>query len=636
MHFRNTFPTIFLAALFCFSLPAVAARQSADVSTKLNASALQPGHPAAIAIVVDVHPTLHLQSHTPLDDSLIKFEIKPDPNPQIDFHDPIYPTPEINNYAALGKLSVYTGHVIFYLPFTVKPDAPPGLITITGRLTLQACNEGTCFPPEHPTFTVQTSIVPADQTVTSTNADTFAGLTTTSATQPIEPTTEPIAASAEVSTASGGTTVSLFGHSIDLQNHSVGMAALVAFLAGIIFNVVPCVLPVLPVKAVGFYEASQHNRARTILLGLVFSLGLVAIFAGLGMVVLLSKSIFGKQFTWGQWFSYPAFVWGMAIFLACLGFGMMGAFSVNLPTSIYGLDFRHDTLVGNFLWGSLTALLSTPCTAPLFPPVLVFALTLPRFEGFFLVTFVGCGMASPYLILSAFPELARRFPRTGAFSELFKQMMGFLLLGSASFFAGLELFGQPNQWWVVFAVTVWACLYMVIRAAQISKTPASLYIATGLAVAIGGGALRLTLGLTDVLAANSASMASVPAVNWVPYTPDALADARKNHQIVLIDFTADWCLNCKYIETTVYRDPTAIDVLHKLNVLTLRADLTNSDAIGWQLHEQLGANGIPFTAIYLPDAAQPVGLSSIYTTPTLLNVLNSSSANTSSVSDAAK
>ena len=114
---------------------------------------------------------------------------------------------------------------------------------------------------------------------------------------------------------------------------------------------VPCVLPVLPLKAIGFYEASQHNRTRTLLLGFAFSCGLVAVFAVLGLVILLSKSLFGSQIQWGQQFSHPWFVWGVAVVLALLGLGMFGAFSVNLPTSVYGMDFRHDTISGNVMWG---------------------------------------------------------------------------------------------------------------------------------------------------------------------------------------------------------------------------------------------------------------------------------------------
>jgi thiol:disulfide interchange protein len=616
---------VFLFLGFFHTASLLAARISADVSPALNFAALHPGQSALIALVIQVHPGLHVQSHEPLDPTLIKFELAPDPSSLADFQQPIYPAGSIETYAALGKLSVYTGRVIVYLPLAVKTDAPLGTATFSGRLTLQACNESSCFPPEHPKFSVETSIVPASEAVAPANADLFGAVPTT------QPTAQPTAAAVPI--GNGATTFSLFGHTIDLSQHSVVLAALIAFLAGIIFNVVPCVLPVLPVKAIGFYEASQHSRARSLLLGVVFSLGLIAIFAALGMVVLLSKTIFGSQVTWGQQFSHPWFVWSVAIVLGALGFGMLGAFSARLPTSIYGLDFRHDTLSGNFLWGALTAVLSTPCTAPLFPPVLAFALTLPTILGFFLVTMVGCGMASPYLVLSAFPELARRFPRTGAFADLVKQMMGFLMLGSAAFFAGLELVGQPNQWWIVFAVVMWGCLYMVVRSTQITKSSSTLCVVTGIAVAIGSGALVLTLSLTDSLAANS--MAQTQWVQWQPYTADALSAARASNKIVMVDFTANWCLNCKYVESTVFHDSRTVDAIKKLGVVTLKADLTNDDAPGWQLLNELKSNGIPYTAVYLPNAPQPVGLASIYTTETLLGILNSGTTGNVSAASAA-
>jgi thiol:disulfide interchange protein DsbD len=597
-----------LAILLLLPISTVqAARVSADVSAVLNVSALKPGEPAMIAVVISVHPGLHVQSHQPLDPNLIAFELTADDNPQIDFGPPIYPPAQLEEYAALGRLSVYTDKVIVYLPLTLKAGSAAGLVTISGQLTLQACNETSCFPPEHPRFSVTTAIASPGEAVTPINTESFASIPTTqpASTQPPAPPTP------AMTITTGQTTVSLLGYSVDLSREGGLVAGLVAFLAGIIFNLVPCVLPVLPVKAIGFYEASQHSRARSLLLGLTFSLGLIAVFAALGMAVMLSKSLFHSQITWGQQFSNPWFAWALAIVLAALGFGMMGAFSVRLPTSVYGLDFRHDTLIGNFLWGGLTAVLSTPCTAPLFPPVLIFASTLPRIEGFLLVTLVGCGMASPYLLLSAFPELARRFPRTGAAADLVKQMMGFLLLGSAAFFIGQQLVGEPNQWWVVFAVAVWACLYLVIRSAQLFKSVTALYFTTALAVAIGSGSLMLTLRLT-----------APDQVHWQPYTPQSLTDARAAGKTVLIDFTANWCLNCKYVDTTVYHDPRALDALQRLNVVTMKADLSKSDAVGWQLRNSLGNDGIPYTAIYLPNARQPVGLASIYTTDTLLNVLN--------------
>ncbi|HTW93784.1 MAG TPA: thioredoxin family protein, partial [Tepidisphaeraceae bacterium] len=270
--------------------------------------------------------------------------------------------------------------------------------------------------------------------------------------------------------------------------------------------------------------------------------------------------------------------------------------------------------------GALTAILSTPCTAPLFPEVLYASLRVPKAEGMFLVVMVGVGMASPYLLLSAFPELARRFPRTGPAGELVKQMMGFLLIGTAAFFAGLEMVGQPNQWWICFAVVVWACLYLVIRTAQIARAAGALCVVTGLAVALTGFSLVLTLRLTDALVGRGAGTGM--SVDWIPYSTATFDQYRDENRIVLVDFTADWCLNCKFVEASVYHDPRAIEAIRQYRIVTIRADLTNHDEPGYQLYDRLNIDGIPYTAIYFPGQANPVGLASIYTTDKLLDVID--------------
>jgi thiol:disulfide interchange protein DsbD len=112
---------------------------------------------------------------------------------------------------------------------------------------------------------------------------------------------------------------------------------------------------------------------------------------------------------------------------------------------------------------------------------------------------------------------------------------------------------------------------------------------------------------------------------WQPFTPESFATARKSDQIVLVEFTASWCLNCKYIEQTVYHDPQTLEELRKHNVITLKADLTDYSAPGWALLNELGGTGIPFTAIYPATGDKPLTLESIYTTDTLLKTVNHAS-----------
>jgi thiol:disulfide interchange protein DsbD len=431
-----------------------------------------------------------------------------------------------------------------------------------------------------------------------TNAELFAkmdpALLKTSATTIPPPVEKPEVAKSETAAVDGDAPTSLAG--------AIG----VALLAGLIFNVMPCVLPVLPLKALGFYEASHHDRGRTFLFGLSFSIGMTAVFAVLALVLLLSKSVFGRQVNWGQLFSYSWFIWTIAIILAAIAFSMLKGAAIQLPTGIYGLNFRHDTLVGNFLWGGLTAILSTPCTAFFFPALLIYAFAQPLIIGFSVITLVGVGMALPYLLLSGFPELARKFPRTGPFAEIFKQMMGFLMLVVAGLFFGMALLRDPNQYWMAYAVLVIASVYLIVRTRQLLPSTRATVTAVVVAVMLSGGGFA------------GAKMLTRPLRGFEYFSNDSFTRARESGDIVLVKFTAAWCLNCKAIEQTVFQNDATIDALQDRHVRLLKADLTSDDAEGWALLNQLGGNGIPFTAVYPPKSDKPFTLSSIYTTETIL------------------
>ncbi len=598
---RLFFLALILVGLI-FTTANAAPAPTATFSETASSNPLHAGQREVIAIVIDVPEGLHAQSHTPLEKGLIALSVSIDPQPGISVGPAIYPEGKIENYPLLGKVSVYTGRVIVYVPIDIAADAR-GPITLNGGVLFQLCDDKQCFiPPRKPLpFTIETSIALQGSFKSALDEPIFAGFDRKLLAAPIglpdvEPTTRAAAVAPPADTGSVPTSL-------------IGAVAL-ALLVGVIFNVMPCVLPVLPLKAVGFYEAAQHDRGKTITFGLLFSAGMISIFTALAIAVVASKSLFGRQIQWGEQFAHPGFVWPMAAILAFLGVSMLGVFAFKLPTGIYGFNFRHDTLIGNFLWGGLTAVLATPCTAPLFPPLLAYAIAQPPVSGFITMVAVGVGMALPYLILSAFPQLARKFPRTGPFAELFKQMMGFLLLGTAAWFVGIRLCRDPNQWWLVFGVVVIASAFLIFRTRQILPTPRAISIAVMLALLFTATGLGTTLRLT-----------SVP-FGWHDYTVESAAEARKSGQIVLVEFTASWCLNCKYIEQTVYQNPRVRAELQKRNVITLKADMTDYTSAARPLLEELGGTGIPFTAIYPADGDKPLTLESIYTADTLIATLD--------------
>ena len=543
------------------------------------------------AILLEVKEGYHAQSHMPLDPNLIPFEVKLNDAPGLSFGEVQYPEPKVEDYPALGKLSVYTGRVIVRIPVTVKPDAKPGPVEITGKLRYQICDDKVCYPPESPTFSIKTQIVAAGADVKPNEPELFKDVKQTADVQPARDSASP-AAPAEPIQVSG--------------KNSAAFQFLTAFLVGILFNVVPCVLPVLPLKAVGFYEASHHSRLKSFSFGAAFSLGLITTFAVFGILI-FGYSWIGfhdRPFDWGQLFTKWWFTLGIVVILLGMAAGTFGAFNVGVPRGLYSISPRHDTYWGNFLFGILTALLSTPCTFGMFVGLLAWAITQPPTVGVLILVTVGAGMAFPYLVLSALPEIARRFPRTGPWAELVKQMMGFLLLLAAVYFArpfiGRVIHGEAF-WWLPFAVVAIAAIYLVIRTFEFSHRPLPRLVGVVLAVVLVGGSLKAVLRLTE------------RPYEWQPFTQATLDKARSSGKVVLVEFTADWCGNCQYVEARVLHSQEIVDAVRRHDVVMLKADVTRDDAPARPLLEQLNpAGSIPLTVIYSPNIRGAIELTGIY------------------------
>jgi len=615
IHTMHRPPAWAISPLLIFVACAIAGAQPAPharvIDAALSFTALQPGQQAVAAVELEIDDGFHAQSHTPSDPTYIQFTIKPDPNSALTLYDPIYPPGQVETYGDLGTLNVYTGRIILFIPFEVKKDAAVGPMTLTGTLRYQCCDSHACYPPARTKFTISTQIVPIGQKIETQKPDLFQTLDPkvfshlAPATQPstTQPTTAPTSSS-----GAGPAGVTIFGFT--LADNSYGLWFLAAFVAGIIFNAVPCVLPVLPLKAIGFYEASQHSRGRSIVFGAFFSAGLIASFGVLALLVVVYHKL-----AWGQLYSSVWFNAALCIILLVMAVGTFGFFTVNLPPAVYSVTPRHDTLLGNFLFGILTAILSTPCTFGLFVLVLTWASRQPAVVGVALVMTVGVGMASPYFLLSAFPEAARRFPRTGPWAELVKQMMAFLLLGSAIYFARRflqQITGPDGFWWTLFAMIVIAGGYLVVRAFALSPRSRPRLIATSIAALMIVPSLAFT------------RYAINQPYEWKPYTPEALAEARKSDRVVLVEFTATWCSTCQYLETFVLHDKSVVAAVKQRDVEMLKADLTADDAPGWPLLKQLNpVAAIPFTALYSPASDQPTHLTGIYSADDLRNAINS-------------
>lgn len=582
------------------------AGEPASVQAVLSTKSLQPGQEGLIAVELDIKKGYHAQSHHK--PTSYATEIRMTAPGPVKPGDAVYPVGHLQDYPGLGKINVYTGKVVLYVPFKVSDDARPGETKIAGEIEYQVCDDaGQCLLPETKPFAITAPIVAKGAPVEANQPELFKDY---EALKKATPWTQPAggapgqvqAPPANLSTPRGA-------------NWGAAYALVIAFAAGLLFNVMPCVLPVLPLKAIGFYEVAQHNRGRSVALGAVFALGVVLFFFILSVPIFILK-----QLTWGEQFSNPYVVWFIVVLLVIFAAGMFGAFTVNLPTGVYAFTPRHDTYSGNILFGLFTALLATPCTAPMLPPLMAWASLQPAVIAVSAMVMVGVGMAAPYFILSAFPNLARKMPRTGPWSELVKHMMGFLLLMAAAYFGGGQLIKGTGFWWVVVAVTAVACIYLVGRTIQFSKSAGGLAVATILAVAIFGGVSFQAAKANGLLSA--AAGAGGGKASWIDYDPVKFEQARRENKLVLVKFTANWCATCQMVESAVFGDPETWQRLNEAGVVTFKADMTHSNPEARKLLVQLNpAGGIPVTALYSPKWKEPLVLESLYTKPSLLEGL---------------
>jgi thiol:disulfide interchange protein DsbD len=584
---RNRPLTILLTILLAIAAvahPATAAPH-ARVAATLVPTQPAVGTPAELDITLNIDPGFHVQSHTPADPNYIPLVVTLTPNPAIQADSPIYPPGQDSVDPLLGKLNVYVDQATIRIPITLSAGS---VQNIAGTVRYQACDSRACYPPVKLPFEVAlTAATTAPTTAPAMTASTAPATASTSAPPPPK----------------------IFGR--ELTSNAYFLAFFAAFIVGIVFNVMPCVLPVVPLKIMGFYEVSQHNRQKSLMLGAVFSAGLIASFGVLAILIVALRVI-----NWGGLFQETWFTIAIVIVLGVMAFSLFGFFTVNLPGGLYRFTPRHDTYTGNFLFGVLTAALSTPCTFGMFVGLLTWALSQPASIGVGLIMTVGVGMAFPYFVLSAFPEAARHFPRTGPWAEVVKQMMGFLLLATAVYFAQplYERFISDQAfWWTIFGVIAAGGIFLIARTTQISSSPRARWIAVAIALLIVTPALFAARRLTS------------QPFEWTPYTDQAFAEARASGKPVLIDFTASWCGNCHYIEGFVLHDPKVTAAVRELGVVMIKADVTDDGTPAGTLLGQLEpARAIPLTALYLPGHDQPKLLDGIYSTTDLVALLKSS------------
>jgi thiol:disulfide interchange protein len=394
---------------------------------------------------------------------------------------------------------------------------------------------------------------------------------------------------------------------------------LLAILGGLILNLMPCVFPVLSIKAIGLVEQAKKSPAAVRAKGLVFAAGVISSMLALA-TVLLALRAGGEQIGWGFQLQSPLFVTLMVYLLLAVGLNLSGVFEIGGTLAGVGDGLTQgDSYRASFFTGVLTTLVATPCTAPFMAAAVGAALTQSPVVALAIFAALGFGLSLPYLLLSFAPWTRRALPKPGAWMDTLKQVFAFPIYASAAWL--LWVLAQQTSPLGLGAALAGAILVALAAwAYQKSKFSSSGGRATALVTAVAAVVIAIFLPVRyagDALASPSASTAAGAhdADAWQPYDAAKLAALNAAGNPVLVNFTASWCLTCLVNERNAFADTAVQEVFSGKGVTLMKGDWTNRDpAITKALADQ-GRAGVPLYLVYnsKPGATTPVVLPQLLT-----------------------
>ncbi|MEE2750511.1 MAG: thioredoxin family protein [Myxococcota bacterium] len=402
-----------------------------------------------------------------------------------------------------------------------------------------------------------------------------------------------------------------------------------AFLGGMLLNVMPCVLPVLSLKLYSLVEQSDVSQAERRVAGLAYTAGIVLSFWALAGVLIGLRSSLGLGLGWGFQFQYPPYVLALATVVFVFGLSLFGVFEVPAIGANKANDASQgEGAVGYLLTGAFATLLATPCSAPFLGTGMGLAFSLPAWGILLAFSAAGLGLAAPFLLVAFVPALFRFLPKPGAWMESFKQLLGFTLMATTVWLVDVfmaQTGREGGTGLLAFFVFVGLGAWIFGRWGGLGRTGRQQGSALAVAVVISALAGRAFLVMEPAESAVVGSELSVDLdfteeIPWQAFSEERVASLAG--RTVFIDFTADWCLTCKVNEKQVLNTETVRTAMAELGVVPLMADWTRRDEVISEWLQRFGRAGVPFYLVLPADPeAAPIALPEVITPGSVVDAL---------------
>jgi thiol:disulfide interchange protein len=402
--------------------------------------------------------------------------------------------------------------------------------------------------------------------------------------------------------------------------HSLFVLMLLAALGGLILNLMPCVFPVLSIKAISVVEQAKKHPGVVRIKGLVFAAGVISSMLALA-AVLLGLRAGGEEIGWGFQLQSPLFVTLLIYLLLAVGLNLSGVFEFGGGLAGVGDGLTHgDGYRASFFTGLLTTLVATPCTAPFMAPALGAALTQPAINALCIFAALGVGLSLPFVLLSFAPWMRRVLPKPGAWMDTLKQVFAFPIYASAAWLLWV-LSHETSSFGLGAALAGTVLIGLAAWAYQKSNSSSGGGKVTVLATAVIALLLAIILPVrfADVAAASTGSTGDPARIKpgddrWQPYSEARVAELRAAGKPLLVNFTASWCLTCLVNERSAFSDSAVQDIFRDKQVTLIKGDWTNRDPAITHALAAFGRAGVPLYVVYnSKPGAEPLLLPQLLT-----------------------
>jgi len=546
----------------------------------LSLSTVPQGGMAHVALEIAISPPWHINAHALDDEFLIPTEITFTPPVGVTVRDVVYPAGHEKKLDfAEEPMRLYDGNVLVGAIVEVAADFPLGKATLPATLTYQACDNQKCLLPETVELFIPFEVSLPRQAVELTHSDIF----------------EHIDFGAAMAGGAGGGPAG--GVASRLAARGMFVAYLLVFLGGLALNLTPCVFPLIPIT-VGYFGGQAGGRvSRTLLLALLYLLGMATMYSALGLVAALTGSLFGSAL------QNPFVLLLISAVMVALAFSMFGLWEIRVPVRLAGAaGTAKGGLAGAFAMGLTVGIVAAPCIGPFVLGLLTFVSERgDALLGFSMFFTLAVGLGLPYVFLAVASGSIAKLPKSGEWMEWVRRLFGVVLLGMAVYFL------RPLIEDVAYHLALGLLLVGggVLLGWVLKARSSALFVA---ALRRSVGVLAPVYGLYLIFAPGNVFMRDARAgIPWIPYDDDHLVAAAAEQRPVVIDFSADWCIPCKELEHETFSQPEVIQAARE--VMPLRADLTHTtSAEVKEVRDKYAIRGVPTIVFIGPDGKERIDL----------------------------